>query len=133
MEPVTYFVTYGTAMAAYAYFVMTKQEYILPDVKDRQHLITMHKSAKKIGVNLDEYNEIKREIAEIEYDLRRLSDPLQKDFPLHPPRVSNYSESEISTAKKLKAILSEKNIIGKSSGLEKITKLIESATKQLKK
>jgi len=25
MEPVTYFVTYGTAMACYAYFVMTKQ------------------------------------------------------------------------------------------------------------
>lgn len=25
MEPVTYFVTYGTAMAAYAYFVVTRQ------------------------------------------------------------------------------------------------------------
>lgn len=25
MEPVTYFVTYGTAMLAYAYFVITKQ------------------------------------------------------------------------------------------------------------
>ena len=25
MEPVTYFVTYGTAMAAYGYFVVTKQ------------------------------------------------------------------------------------------------------------
>lgn len=25
MEPVTYFVTYGTAMAGYAYFVLTKQ------------------------------------------------------------------------------------------------------------
>lgn len=25
MEPVTYFVTYGTAMACYAYFVLTKE------------------------------------------------------------------------------------------------------------
>lgn len=29
MEPVTYFVTYGTAMAAYSYFVLTKQVSIL--------------------------------------------------------------------------------------------------------
>lgn len=29
MEPVTYFVTYGTAMAAYAYFVLTKQVRLL--------------------------------------------------------------------------------------------------------
>lgn len=29
MEPVTYFVTYGTAMAAYAYFVLTKQVSLL--------------------------------------------------------------------------------------------------------
>lgn len=29
MEPVTYFVTYGTAMACYAYFVLTKQVSII--------------------------------------------------------------------------------------------------------
>lgn len=28
MEPVTYFVTYGTAMATYAYFALTKQVYL---------------------------------------------------------------------------------------------------------
>lgn len=30
MEPVTYFVTYGTTIAMYAYFVLTKQ--VRPDV-----------------------------------------------------------------------------------------------------
>lgn len=30
MEPVTYFVTYGTAMLAYAYFVLTKQVSFIP-------------------------------------------------------------------------------------------------------
>lgn len=40
MEPVTYFVTYGTAMAGYAYFVLTKQVslllYLLPDESDKR-------------------------------------------------------------------------------------------------
>ncbi|KAK6641496.1 hypothetical protein RUM44_013208 [Polyplax serrata] len=83
MEPVTYFVTYGTAMAAYAYYVLTKQEYILPDVKDRQYLITMHKRAKKVGLDLERYNIIKEQIYGIEYDLRRLRDPLQVHLPPH--------------------------------------------------
>lgn len=101
MEPVTYFVTYGTAMAAYAYFVLTKQEYILPDVKDRQHLIMLHKAAKKAGINLAEYNDIKRKIAEIEHDLRRLRDPLYMHLPAPPPKSPTYSATEIATSKKL--------------------------------
>merc|ERR1719481_820350 len=46
MEPVTYFVTYGTAIAGYAYFVMTRQEFLYPDAKDRQRLMLFHKKAK---------------------------------------------------------------------------------------
>ncbi|KAF4520368.1 hypothetical protein B566_EDAN012873 [Ephemera danica] len=81
MEPVTYFVTYGTAMACYAYYVLTKQEYILPDVKDRQFLITFHKKAKKQGLDVHRYNELQDSIARIEADLRRLRDPLQIHLP----------------------------------------------------
>ncbi|KOB65912.1 Uncharacterized protein OBRU01_22062, partial [Operophtera brumata] len=76
MEPVTYFVTYGTAMAAYAYF-----EYILPDVKDRQHLLTLHKKAKKIGLNITHYNNLKDEVDKLQKDLARLHDPLQIHLP----------------------------------------------------
>ena len=36
MEPVTYFVTYGTAMLAYAYFVLTKQVHIVQFWKSLQ-------------------------------------------------------------------------------------------------
>ncbi|KAJ9573900.1 hypothetical protein L9F63_008699, partial [Diploptera punctata] len=86
MEPVTYFVTYGTAMAAYAYYVLTRQEYLLPDVKDRQHLIILHKRARKVGLDLERYNELKDSIARIESDIRRLRDPLQLHLPPnHPP------------------------------------------------
>ncbi|XP_046391855.1 calcium uniporter protein, mitochondrial [Ischnura elegans] len=82
MEPVTYFVTYGTAMAAYAYFVLTKQEYLLPDVKDRQFLLEFHKRARKVGLDVNEYNRLKDGVAKIEGDLRRLNDPLLRLRPL---------------------------------------------------
>lgn len=154
MEPVTYFVTYGTAMGCYAYFVLTKQvslafeftdytinttrplqEYILPDVKDRQHLIDLHKTANKSGLDLNEYNELKREVAEIEQDLRRLHDPLYKNLPAFPPKTPNFSQTEIASSKKLKALLSEAKLLkaGGKASLEKISNILESATKRLKK
>jgi len=81
MEPVTYFVTYGTAVACYAYFVLTRQDYLLPDVKNRQHLLTFHKKAKKHRWDVDRYNEIKEGINIVESDLRRLRDPLRIHIP----------------------------------------------------
>jgi len=108
----------------------------LPDVKDRQHLITLHKAAQKAGLDLNQYNEIKREITEIEHDLRRLRDPLYKNLPPPPPKSETYSQTEIESAKKLKALLSDGGTALKSGsvgGLEKITNILESATKRLKK
>ncbi|TMW51477.1 hypothetical protein DOY81_003448 [Sarcophaga bullata] len=86
MEPVTYFVTYGTAMAMYAYYCITKTEYNMPEVKDRHYLITLYKRAKKKNFDVDTYNQLKRQIAEIEYDLRRLRDPLNLQLPPHVDR-----------------------------------------------
>lgn len=53
------------------------QEYLLPEVKDRQYLITMHKSARKVGLDLSRYNQLKEQVYDLERDLRRLRDPLQ--------------------------------------------------------
>lgn len=82
MEPVTYFVTYGTSMAMFAYFVLTKQEYVFPDAKDRQFLIKFHKLASKEKLDVEKYNKLKDAIAEAENDLRRLRDPLQLHLPI---------------------------------------------------
>ncbi|KRT82276.1 hypothetical protein AMK59_4687, partial [Oryctes borbonicus] len=95
MEPVTYFVTYGTAMACYAYFVLTKQEYVLTDVKDRQHLLTVHKKAKKVGFDVIKYNTLKDRITQLEKDLRKLKDPLKIQHL--PPQQRTMKESEAST------------------------------------
>lgn len=119
MEPVTYFVTYGTAMAAYAYFVLTRevrprpervsvcihlerllfvfQEYILNDVRDRQHLLLLHKRAKKTGFDVNQYNVLKDQIAKLELDLRRLRDPLKLKLPPKPKQEQKETKEETTT------------------------------------
>ncbi|XP_076141946.1 calcium uniporter protein, mitochondrial isoform X2 [Alosa pseudoharengus] len=82
MEPVTYFITYGTAMAMYSYFVLTRQEYVYPDARDRQYLLFFHRGAKSKRFDIEKYNELKGAIAEAELDLKRLRDPLQLQLPV---------------------------------------------------
>nr|XP_020458577.1 calcium uniporter protein, mitochondrial isoform X2 [Monopterus albus] len=82
MEPVTYFITYGTAMAMYAYYVLTRQEYIYPDARDRQYLLFFHKGVKGRHFDIEKYNKLKDDIAEVELDLKRLRDPLQLQLPI---------------------------------------------------
>ncbi|XP_043535066.1 calcium uniporter protein, mitochondrial isoform X3 [Chiloscyllium plagiosum] len=84
MEPVTYFITYGSAMAMYAYFVITRQEYIYPDAKDRQYLHFFHRGAQKTQFDVEKYNQLKDAIAQAELDLKRLRDPLQLHLPIQP-------------------------------------------------
>jgi len=81
MEPVTYFVTYGTAIIGYAYFLLTRQEYLYPDAADRQRLMIFHKKAKKHRWDVEKYNKIKQGINAVETDLRKLRDPLQIHVP----------------------------------------------------
>jgi len=94
MEPVTYFVTYGTSIAIFAYYTLTKQEYILNDVRDREFLLYFHKKAKKVGLDVGKYNELKDSVASIESDLKRLRDPLRIHSAVassanqHPPTAA---------------------------------------------
>ncbi|XP_029377606.1 calcium uniporter protein, mitochondrial isoform X2 [Echeneis naucrates] len=89
MEPVTYFITYGTAMAMYAYFVLTRQEYVYPDARDRQYLLFFHKGVKRTRFDIEKYNKLKDDIAEVELDLKRLRDPLQLQLPVQQLTASN--------------------------------------------
>ncbi|KAM9558004.1 LOW QUALITY PROTEIN: calcium uniporter protein, mitochondrial [Salvelinus alpinus] len=89
MEPVTYFITYATAMAMYSYYVLTRQEYLYPDARDRQYLLFFHKGVKRQRFDIYKYNELKDSIAEVELDLKRLRDPLQLQLPVQQLTASS--------------------------------------------
>lgn len=82
MEPVTYFITYGSAMAFYAFFVLTKQDYVYPDARDRQFLHYFHRKSKRQNFNVDQYNKLKDDLAKVEESLKRLKNPLQLRLPI---------------------------------------------------
>nr|CAD7441462.1 unnamed protein product [Timema bartmani] len=73
MEPITYFVTYGTAMIAYCYYLATKQEFDMTRAKDRQHLIIFHRKARKRGLDIKRYNSLKEKVFEIEGQLHEMN------------------------------------------------------------
>ncbi|KAE8630522.1 hypothetical protein XENTR_v10000853 [Xenopus tropicalis] len=82
MEPVTYFITYGSAIAFYAYFVLTKQDYVYPAIRERQLLNYFYKRAKTQRFDVNEYNRLREEFAETEESLRRLQNPLRLGLPI---------------------------------------------------
>lgn len=78
MEPVTYFVTYGTTMMWFIYYLVTRQEYMLPDVLNRRHLIVLHRRARKIGLDINLYNSLKERAYELETTLKVIRGPLHE-------------------------------------------------------
>lgn len=82
MEPVTYFVSTGTAMAMYAYYVITRQDYTFPEVFDREYLKRFYKESANNKFDVTQYNRLCDNICQLQSDLQRLQDPLLLNLPL---------------------------------------------------
>eukprot|EP00047_Mylnosiga_fluctuans_P005655 m.241806 g.241806 ORF g.241806 m.241806 type:complete len:295 (-) comp13922_c0_seq1:56-940(-) len=71
MEPVTYFVGYGTSMLYFAYYVATKAEFGPLAVTDRHISAALIKRAAKSGLDVQAYNKLVDELHDAQTDLKK--------------------------------------------------------------
>lgn len=102
----------------------------MPEVKDRQYLITMYKKAHKQGFDIEHYNALRRQFAEVEHDLQRLRDPLYFRYA----NASTVGPSTITTQEG-KDVAALRNAVTPTSQSAKsrIAAIFEAATSKIQK
>lgn len=79
----------------------------MADVRDRQFLLSFHKRAKKLGLDVERYNSLKNRLASLQNDLDRLRDPLSLNLP-----QSALNKPPTAQAPLAKAQQTLKNLLG---------------------
>ncbi|KRX98610.1 putative 26S protease regulatory subunit 10B [Trichinella pseudospiralis] len=72
MEPVTYFVTYGSMLFSYCYFLLTRESNEYPSIDKRLSTSFTYKAADRHGFDFKRYNELKESCRRLEEELREL-------------------------------------------------------------
>jgi len=86
MEPVTYFITYGTMIGLYGFYILSKTEPEYDQYETRLRLKYTHKFAPEVGFNIQEFNGKVRRLEVINRHLNRLRDPLRMQLPIRQIR-----------------------------------------------
>uniref|UniRef100_A0A915Q135 Calcium uniporter protein n=1 Tax=Setaria digitata TaxID=48799 RepID=A0A915Q135_9BILA len=81
MEPITYFATYATLIASFAYYLYTNQYYNYNDHKRRAMSLYFHKQAARSNFDISRFNELQNIASSLRHDLKRLQDPLYQHLP----------------------------------------------------
>jgi hypothetical protein len=81
VEPLSYFATYSTGLAALGYYLVTRQSFDYPAASDRVYSKAFYKRAAKVGFDIEEYNQLCRLRDSLKHDLERLRDPLFQHLP----------------------------------------------------
>jgi len=86
MEPVTYFITYGTSVALYGFYVLSKTAPNYDSYEQRLKLLYTHKIAPSMTLDIPDYNQKMRRLHVINNKLHRLRDPLRLQLPIRQIR-----------------------------------------------
>lgn len=97
VEPISYFIAYGTAMAVYAFHLMTRADFEYMTLSDRLFLRKFYREARRQGFDISLYNRLKNRLFIVQTDLARLRSPLLFSLPAPPqPLRCKISGEEIS-------------------------------------
>ena len=97
VEPISYFIAYGTAMALYAFHLMTRADFEYMAMTDRLFLRRFYREARRHSFDVSLYNRLKTRLFVVHTDLARLRAPLSLSLPVPPnPFKCRISGEELS-------------------------------------
>lgn len=84
VEPISYFIAFGTAMIFYAFHLMTRLDFEYITLSDRLFLQRFYQEAKRHSFDVSLYNRLKDRLFDVHTDLARLRAPLSLSLPILP-------------------------------------------------